>query len=63
MSDKKNTFVVRFEDMPQRQIEAEGFQVYDRGDLIFFNQGQNNQYDQDACSAFAAGKWISVDKV
>lgn len=58
----KNTFVVRFDDMPERQIEADGFQVYDRGDLVFFNIGQN-QYDQDACSAFAAGKWISVDKV
>ncbi len=61
MSDK-NTFVVRFEDMPERQIEAEGFNVYDRGDLVFFNRGLN-QYDQDASAAFAAGKWISVDKV
>jgi len=61
MSDK-NTFVVRFEDMPERQIEADGFQIYDRGDLVFFNQGEN-QYDQDCSAAFAGGKWISVNKV
>lgn len=62
MSDK-NTYVVRFEDMPERRITAHGFQVYDRGDLVFFDKSAENQYDMDTTSAFAAGKWISVDKV
>lgn len=62
MNDK-NTFVVRFEDMPERQITADGFQVYDRGDLVFFTKSTENQYDLDNIAAFAAGKWISVDRV
>jgi len=43
-------------------VEADGFQVYDKGDLVFFVKSADNEYDLDNVTAFAKGAWVMVEK-
>lgn len=55
-------YKVEFADQPHTTIEADGFNVYDRGDLIFFVKSPTDPYDTDNIAAFAAGGWTYVQK-
>lgn len=55
-------FIVMLTSNPAATVEADGFQVYDKGDLVFFVKSPNSDYELDNITAFAKGAWLMVEK-